>query len=103
MAWVTWMHSSRVGVRTRAWTSLTSGSMVSSSGGTACSWMGLGDSYPTSSSASRSGPDNPSSVNVVMFRSRLGARVEQQLATGAPLGQRHLGLRHLLQPVGRAD
>ena len=67
-ACVTWMHSSRVGVRTSAWTSATDGSTYSmigipnaavlpepvwawpmmslpwSSGGIACSWMGLGSS-----------------------------------------------------------
>jgi hypothetical protein len=66
MAWVTWMHSSRVGVRTSAWTSGTPGSTYSIIGrpnaavlpdpvwawpitsrpasmwGMACSWMGLG-------------------------------------------------------------
>ena len=67
-AWVTWMHSSRVGVSTSAWTSSSPGSTNSSIGrpkaavlpvpvcawpitswpwsssGIACSWIGLGDS-----------------------------------------------------------
>ena len=71
-AWVTWMHSSRVGVSTSACTSSSVGSTdsingspkaavlpvpvwawpitsrPSISGGIACSWIGLGVSYPTS-------------------------------------------------------
>src|SRR5687768_5951143 len=79
------MHSSRVGVSTRAWTSRSSGSTYSSignpkaavfplpvwawpitsrpssSGGMPCTWIGLGDSYPTSRRAAISGSDRPRS------------------------------------------
>src|SRR4051794_6687361 len=89
-ACVTWMHSSRVGVSTIAWTSSSSGSTdsrsgspnaavlpvpvcacpitsrPSSSGGIACSWIGLGVSYPTSLRACRRGSDSPSSAKVVI-------------------------------------
>src|SRR3954469_17905244 len=88
-AWVTWMHSSRVGVSTSAWMASSSGSTYSiigspkaavlpepvwawpitsrpsRSGGTACSWMGDGFSYPTSSSACRTGAERPRSAKVV--------------------------------------
>src|SRR3954471_18174968 len=84
------MHSSRVGVSTIAWTSSSVGSTdsrsgrpkgavlpvpvwacpitsrPSSSGGIACSWIGLGDSYPTSLRACRRGSDSPSSAKVVI-------------------------------------
>src|SRR5215204_2118663 len=89
------MHSSRVGVRTSAWMASNSGSTYSiigipkaavlpepvcawpitsrpsRSGGTPCSWIGDGVSYPTSSSACRTGAERPRSVKVVT-PSRIG-------------------------------
>src|SRR3712207_5925028 len=82
------MHSSRVGVRTSACTSSSEGSTNSiigrpnaavlpvpvcawpmtscpaRSSGIACSWMGLGASYPTSSRAWRIAGESPSSVKL---------------------------------------
>src|SRR4051812_3632886 len=129
-AWVTWMHSSRVGVRTRAWTSWTDGSTCSiigspkaavlpdpvwawpimsrpsMSGGIACSWIGLGDSYPTSRSAASVGSESPRSAKVVTATQTSGLpsprRVEQLLAARAPLGEVDLGLRGVAERVGVA-
>src|SRR3954447_4590633 len=91
MAWVTWMHNSRVGVSTRACTASSVGSTYwrrgrpkaavlpepvwawpitsrpSRSGGMASSWIRLGASYPTPPSASSSGGSRLRSANVVTY------------------------------------
>src|SRR3954447_9431144 len=101
-AWVTWMQSSRVGVITIAWTSLFSGSRYCSSGspkaavlpvpvwawpitswppsssGIACSWIGVGSSKPSSSSACWMSGERPRSLNAVIGCVLRRVRVEEK-------------------------
>src|SRR5215210_1519608 len=131
------MQSSRVGVSTRPWTPLSSGSTYSSmgrpnaavlplpvwawpitsrpsrSGGMAWTWIGLGDSYPTSRRAASMDSESPRSAKEGIRRGAYGlgalARPWVWLAPDAGagdverglLGRRGLRLRRLEALPGR--